>query len=133
MKMKAPESGMDTNVLSKNDSSFILREAAALAMAGYSDHLSAGGKGDPAEESWIDALFDGADAIVEMDNLKSRLAQAEQVKDALMYDLKTAIYRGHSFNLDCEFCKDKAKPVCENCSWQWRGPCPENTKEEPDG
>lgn len=69
------------------------------------------------------------DALAYIQQLESRLAQVEQERDALMMDLQTATYRGRSFNLDCEFCKDKDKPICEDCQWQWRGPCPENTKE----
>lgn len=70
------------------------------------------------------------DALAYSQQLESRLAQAERERDALMFDLKMAIYRGRSFNLDCEFCKDKEKPVCNDCHWQWRGVCEQNTKGE---
>lgn len=69
-------------------------------------------------------------ALKAIEKAQADLAQVQKEKNALMIDLQTAIYRGRSFNLDCEFCKDKEKPICEDCHWQWRGICKENTKEE---
>lgn len=71
--------------------------------------------------------------IFDNDKLMEEIDQAERERDALHNDLELAIYRGSSFNLDCEFCKDKEKPICEDCLWQWRGLCPENTKEDDSG
>lgn len=68
--MKTPDMAKENN--------FVLREAAKAAQMGYFDHLSAGGKGDPAEERWIEALTAGADAITKVAVLESRLAQVEK-------------------------------------------------------
>lgn len=62
--------------------------------------------------------------------LKSRLAQVERERDAAIADLK--LYAG------CKVCKHgdfKFPKECMDCGdetnyWQWRGVCPENTKEE---
>ena len=68
-------------------------------------------------------------ALKAIEKAQADLAQVHKEKDALMIDLQTAIYRGRSFNLDCEFCKDKEKPICEDCHWEWRGICEENAVE----
>lgn len=68
--MKTPDMAKENN--------FVLREAAKAAQMGYFDHLSAGGKCDPAEERWIEALTAGADAITKVAVLESRLAQVEK-------------------------------------------------------
>ena len=60
------------------ENNFVLREAAKAASMGYYDHLAAGGKGDPAEERWIEALAAGADAITQVSVLEQRLVQAEE-------------------------------------------------------
>ena len=73
--------------------------------------------------SWIEVL----EAV---DQLKSRLAQVERERDAAVADLK--LYAG------CKVCKHgdfKFTSECMDCSydnnnWQWRGVCPENTKEQ---
>lgn len=113
------------------ENNFVLREAAKAAQMGYYDHLAAGGKGDPAEERWIEALTAGADAITQVVVLESRLAQVEKERDAAVADLDTALNNVAVMNLDCNFCKYKDRPVCESCEWEWRGVCPENTKEGP--
>ena len=61
-----------------------LRLAAEVAAHGYTYYLSHGGKPDPKEESWIEALNVGADAIERVADLKSRLAQAERERDELL-------------------------------------------------
>lgn len=132
------------------ENNFVLREAAKSAQMGYFDHLSAGGKRDPAEERWIEALTAGADAITQVAVLESRLAQVERERDALRDDLR------HSFdpctvckkqdiceqycpqnNYNCLDCKDKHRCICHNCTadndlWEWRGVCEENTKDGAD-
>ena len=66
-----------------------------------------------------------------VDQLKSRLAQAEMERDAAVRDLNC--------NWKCAICKKFTRPV-DKCPhyrecglsymfWEWRGPCPENTKE----
>ena len=78
-----------------------------------------------------------------VDQLKSRLAQVERERDAALNDLKD--------DGDCYYCKhrdlcsqcylgvcvgcDKEECPCCNCdrmnnNYEWRGVCPENTKEE---
>lgn len=74
--MKAPDMAKENN--------FVLREAAEAAQMGYYDHLAAGGKGDPVEERWIEALMAGADAITQVAVLESRLAQVERERDELL-------------------------------------------------
>ena len=69
-------------------------------------------------------------ALKAIDQLESRLAQVERERDAAIADLK--LYAG------CKVCKHgdfKFTSECMDCSydnnnWQWRGICPENTKEE---
>ena len=72
-----------------------------------------------------DFMFEAACLI---DQLESRLAQVERERDAAVNDLDKAL------NLDevddCHFCKHIKKPTCYECKWEWRGVCPENTKEE---
>lgn len=81
--------------------------------------------------------------------LESRLAQAERERDAAVADLKEATESGSvctgckhdtDFDRPCEQadfdCKQCIQPckckTCErNSNYEWRGPCPENTKEEP--
>lgn len=82
--MKTPDMAKENN--------FLLREAAKAAQMGYYDHLSAGGKGDPAKERWIEALNAGADAITKVSVLESRLAQAERERDAAVNELNESRY-----------------------------------------
>lgn len=65
---------------------------------------------------------------VKITKLESRLAQVERERDAAVADLKNSVDRVACLYLDCEFCKDKDKPVCEDCEWEWRGVCEENSK-----
>ena len=120
--MKTPDMAKENN--------FVLREAAKSAQTGYYNHLAAGGKGDPAEERWIEALTAGADAITQVVVLESRLEQVERESVAAIADLK--LYAG------CKVCKHgdfKFPKECMDCGdetnyWQWRGVCEENTKEQ---
>ena len=61
---------------------------------------------------------------------ESRLAQVERERDAAVRDLEELTTRVSSLHLDCDYCKDKEKPICNNCKWEWRGVCAENSKEE---
>ena len=70
------------------------------------------------------------DALAYIQQLESRLAQVERERDAAVSDLETVIGFSAIVNLDCEFCKYEDIPACEECDWQWRGVCPENSKEE---
>ena len=118
------------------ENAFLLREAAKSACAGYYDHLSAGGKGDPAEERWIEALTAGANSLAYIRQLESTYSQVskalcgkenataeeiiaafDQVKrerDALLKALKRV-------DLECEYCKhcnimeDVCKLDCSSC------------------
>ena len=68
--MKTPD---EINMNEEN--AFLLREAAKSACAGYYDHLSAGGKGDPSEERWIEALIAGANSLAYIRQLEAGLAE----------------------------------------------------------
>ena len=67
-----------------------------------------------------------------VDQLKSRLAQAERKRDAAIRDLNC--------NWKCAICKKFTRPVTKcphyrECGlsymfWEWRGVCEENTKED---
>lgn len=70
--MKTPEA---INMNAEN--AFVLREAAKAHDMGYCDHLAHGGKGDPAEERWIEALNAGAEAL-------AKIQQLERERDALL-------------------------------------------------
>ena len=74
-----------------------------------------------------DFMFEAAN---EIEQLESRLAQAERECDAAVSDLENVIGLSAIVNLDCEFCKHMDRPTCEECDWEWRGICPENTKED---
>ena len=97
------------------ENAFLLREAAKSACAGYYDHLSAGGKGDPAEERWIEALTAGADAL-------SYIQQLERERDAAVADLRV--------DRHCRTCKNSgcypSDQPCRSCgiagkNYEWRG------------
>lgn len=118
--MKTPDMAKENN--------FVLREAAKAACDGYYTHLQYGGKGDPAEERWIEALTAGADAITKVAVLESRLAQVERERDAAVNDLNKAMLLDEAEF--CTFCKNIKKPYCHSCEFEWRGVCEENTKEE---
>ena len=120
--MKSPDMAKENN--------FVLREAAKAAQMGYYDHLAAGGKGDPAEERWIEALMAGADAITQVAVLESRLAKVERERDAAINDCG---------RFPCETCKERENgDLCPMCVvkgsyrslHQWRGVCTENAKED---
>lgn len=61
---------------------------------------------------------------------KVLLAQVDRERDAAVADLETVIELSSIVNLDCEYCKYMDRPMCEECEWEWRGVCPENSKEE---
>lgn len=74
------------------------------------------------------------DALTYILQLESRLAQVEKEMDAAVYDL-------HG---DCDVCKNGGKTCmkCVHClmsqeatmdSWEWRGVCAENSKEDSHG
>lgn len=132
--MKTPDMAKENN--------FLLREAAKTACDGYYTHLAAGGKGDPAEERWIEALTAGADAIAYVAVLESRLAQVERERDAAVNELPHNCWNckyhrdtpieeidtgGITIHRYCD--ADYCYPDEENSSWLWRGLCPENSKE----
>lgn len=124
--MKTPDMAKENN--------FVLREAAKSAQMGYYDHLAAGGKGDPEEERWIEALTAGADAIDRVCVLESHLAQVERERDSAVDDCS---------RFPCATCSDKVNgDLCYNCNvcndttrtnYEWRGVCEENTKDGKDG
>lgn len=110
--MKTPD---EINMNAEN--AFVLREAAKAHGMGYYDHLAHGGKGDPAEERWIEALNAGADAL-------AYIQQLERERDAAVEDICMGVC--------CETCiyadTDATEPPCVTCArgygfanWQWRG------------
>lgn len=76
------------------------------------------------------------DALEYIQKLESRLAQVERERDAAVHDLPIGI--------DCNTCKYSERAYeeqpCSGCKeyrgpwypvhWEWRGVCPENTKED---
>ena len=68
------------------------------------------------------------DALAYIEQLEQRLSQVERERDAAVRDLAKAMSLDGVE--DCEFCKHSKKPYCHPCKWEWRGICPENTKEE---
>ena len=73
------------------------------------------------ENATFDELLEAAN------QLKSRLAQVEREMDAMVFDLNNSLIKFAA----CHIC-DRIN--CIGCNglnnWQWRGVCPENTKEE---
>ena len=65
--------------------------------------------------------------IFDNDKLMEEIAQAERERDACIYDLDKALSWDEA--ADCHFCKRRSEPACYECDWQWRGVCPENSKE----
>ena len=64
--------------------------------------------------------------LQEVNQVKSRLAQVEREKDAAVADL-------NKLGAGCEYCAHFKEPCMSCCcgdNWQWRGVCPENTKEQ---
>lgn len=128
--MKTPD---EINMNSEN--AFLLREAAKAHDMGYCDHLANGGKGDPAEERWIEALDAGADALERIRQLEKKCRQLEREKDALLDALKKADVYGECGNCkhrdsapsDCDFecgsCQRNCR--CWECrdgdKWEWVG------------
>ena len=96
------------------ENNFVLREAAKAASMGYYDHLAAGGKGDPAEERWIEALAAGADAITQVSVLEQRLVQAEE-------DIKHLLIISNN-QRSCAYCS-RYPGKCDLCETdaEWRG------------
>ncbi len=133
--MKTPDMAKENN--------FVLREAVKAAQMGYFDHLSAGGKHDPAEERWIEALTAGADAITQVVVFESHLEQMENVIRLLKKENEAALVDLMLCNR-CSVCEHYAVSVvdepCKSCqpleiakdknNFKWRGVCEENTKEK---
>ena len=90
------------------------------------DAQTYGVPGAPSIERILEVCVEAANWI---DKLEQLLAQVKQERDAAVHDLEEATTRVPSWHFDCDYCKDKDKPVCENCEWQWRGVCEENAKE----
>ena len=68
--------------------------------------------------------------ISDNDKLMEEIAQVERERDAAVSDIHTVLHN-RGIDADCLMCnmkKPECKWECENA--QWRGPCPENTKEE---
>ena len=76
----------------------------------------------------LEGLLQDAEAMtIEINRLTERLAQVERERDAMKHD----------FMIDsCEACKhghsalDDCYAPWSPCKWEWRGVCPENTKED---
>lgn len=68
---------------------------------------------------------------------ESRLAQSERERDAMFHDLfrygpecRTCKNHGGDYaSLPCSDCVEASK-ISKVLRWQWRGVCPENSKEE---
>ena len=71
------------------------------------------------------------DALAYIQQLESRLAQVERERDAAVYDIAKLVKRlGYG---PCRYCRktyDTNDATCSICVFEWRGVCPENTKEE---
>jgi len=72
------------------------------------------------------------DALAYIQQLESRLAQAERERDAAVNDLKRIFLPG---SVPCDFCEngcrhEDAWDDIHYACFEWRGVCPENTKEE---
>lgn len=83
----------------------------------------------------MEVLF--ADALAYIQQFESRLAQAERERDAALKDIANTCWSCRNakpsqlskFLYSCPHLKGKAgvRTQCEN--WQWRGVCPEKTRE----
>lgn len=83
------------------------------------------------------------DAIAYIQHLESRLAQAERERDAAVRDVEEAddglcchcknrdLAAQCDYSGECHLCDNVDCPCHpENCRWEWRGVCAENTEEE---
>lgn len=64
--------------------------------------------------------------------LESRLAQVERERDAAVADMHMA-FRKSDVCCTCKYEAGESNDCMDcigTCNWQWRGVCPENTKEE---
>ena len=81
-------------------------------------------------------LFSLSDVDFAAVPLKIITEESEYVDDtaldiaAMVADLETVIELSAIVNLDCDYCKYMDRPMCEECEWEWRGVCEENTKED---
>jgi hypothetical protein len=93
----------------------------------------------PYDDGHVDCAKDkNVDALAYIQQLESRLAQVERERDAALKDIANTCWscanaQPHQlskFLYSCPYLKGKAgvRTQCEH--WQWRGVCPENTKEE---
>lgn len=75
-----------------------------------------------------------SDALAYIQQLESRLVQAERERDAAVHDMEN--YAGYGaickhFDNDCPHIVEGCPLWPSDCeSYEWRGVCPENTKEE---
>ena len=86
-----------------------------------------------ADGVWCEGVLH-KDALAYIQQLESSLAQFESERDAAVGDLQKI-----SFCEDCKHLgKSKKRNPCRECqenykekpNWEWRGVCPENTKEK---
>lgn len=84
------------------------------------------------EMKCLDTIMD--DALAYIEQLESRLAQVERERDALMESVKgcceTCAFVGDCTKHDPDPTSTGAWWYDDCEEWQWRGVCPENTKEE---
>ena len=78
-------------------------------------------------------LYNECDGMAEhiIKELYDLVLHVEREKSELMKDFKMCVNKPQKA---CRICKNRGKPVCGDCvRWdlfEWRGVCPENTKEE---
>lgn len=74
-----------------------------------------------------------------IEKLESRLAQVERERDAAVHDVRSLCATNYFSGDYCEYCKYREPdgqcfhdciPYSNEWGWEWRGICPENTKEE---
>ena len=128
--MKTPETGKDTNALRKT-SEEIKNALDLCSTSGCPDCAKCAYDGD---ECCLEEK--SKDALAYIQQLESRLAQVERERDAAVHDIEP----------NCDYCEftdntygEDPCPTQEELEiyglcrgFKWRGPCPENTKEDND-
>lgn len=78
------------------------------------------------------------DALAYIQQLEASLAQVEKERDAAVHDVRSLCATNYFSGDYCEYCKYREPdgqcfhdciPYSNEWGWEWRGICPENTKE----
>ena len=90
--------------------------------------IGASAKSEEVEEFAYSVFGYAANSKVYIQQLESELEAVKRERDAAVKDIEYVFSEPENPLNGCMVCKYKDRPMCENCEWQWRGACPENTE-----